>query len=363
MKYLSLQKASGLRIERRRSGVCVMRRWGSVVVICVAVAIGAACTTTSGSIGRNGDSSTRQPASSVAVRSPAGNATPTTTQRGEAFPPSGILVSERQINGEYRIGAINPDTGEYRDVRKFKSPSGITVATLGNKFWTSDIREQAEKMWSLSPDGNKLAAAMNVNNQAHAGWIGVEGKFTDVTADQSQGAFDGIVDFEPIGFDTAGRYYYLKNLATAHRLDAYIVDSTGQNPRLLGSLAPTAVLHRLTVNRDSGAVTYQDSPDCDYYSRIGNGILTTGQFQIYYASSGSCRDTGLPVLPAANTNPISQPVGNAQLNAIAFKLQNDHGPVVGSIDLYTVPLNGGAQPKLVKVTGIKISDYDLIAWN
>ncbi|MFD6101166.1 hypothetical protein ACFWFQ_00735 [Nocardia salmonicida] len=270
-----------------------------------------------------------------------------------------------RTDADYTVGVINPSTGVYRDVRRFTVGTGTTVIALGSDaVWASNVVERGEKMWPLSPDGNRLAAMRSIGNQPHAGWIDTEGRFTDMTSGQTMGAFEGYVSFEAIGFDAAGRYYYLKNLGSAKKLEAYVVDTAGGASRLLGSLNPTAVIARLTINRQSGAVTNQDSPDCSFYSRLGTGILKAEQTQITYVASGSCHDTGIRILPGANTNPIMNPVGNTAANAVAFKLRNEGGgPVYGAIDLYTVPLTGNATPQLVRITGAAVSDYELIAWN
>jgi hypothetical protein len=129
---------------------------------------------------------------------PKGSSAPDQPPGAPHIPPGILVVNVDQ----WTFGVVDPDSGTYSEVTKFKSAGTVMVPNV-----------------AASPDLTKLAVT-----STGAGWVDANGTFTSVTPAADSSA----ASTYSIGFDSAGNFYYGEevghtNLTTT--LDIYKVSA------------------------------------------------------------------------------------------------------------------------------------------
>jgi hypothetical protein len=119
------------------------------------------------------------------------------------IPPGILMVNVDQ----WTFGVVDPDSGVYSEVTKFNVSNPETSHTPDTVLVPNV---------AASPDLTKLA----VSNSGAAGWIDTSGKFTNATP---MADYSGPTIFS-IGFDSAGNFYYGKEVGRTSSVNGEILD-------------------------------------------------------------------------------------------------------------------------------------------
>jgi len=215
------------------------------------------------------------------------------------------------------IGMINPADGSYTVENTFN----IGDFARGPNEPSADSALEFHKL--LSPDRTRIMAQRKVNGDFHTGWITADGQFVDVTAATmgQRTDFSGPVSSSGLGFDGKGSFYYSVHKDGVTEVWALPPGATTGQTLIL----TTDLLTRYLFDYD-GTLQFTPADSCAMitaYSWLGDSYLHSDGKQIYLAprmseSIGGCGSGGRPLLPAANTALVSDPVASPDGKQVAF---------------------------------------------
>lgn len=326
-------------------------RTGAVLAALIAAISLSACTTSKTPEASSGTEQTTsetdapsRPTTSISATQPAPRNT-------------GIAVISNNSTG-YEVGFIDPAAGTYRKVATYFDGSGMS----------SD--SSAEEL--LSHDLSRFGVYRQVRGTIHVGWLDKSGAFTDVTPEiEPKTPFGAAPPLpKPLGFDTEGNFYFEKffsdseiDVAAGTKIEYYKLPP--------GKITGAEVLGRQsytgTSASDGGLQKYgivlrglacSSSANAAYLGSTEYVDIANDQiYRVQITDAQSCHQPtdGTPLLPGTNSSTIGGRLAvSPDGEQIAFKREN--------AELWTVPANGG-QPKQVNVSGIKLSNFDLVEWN
>ncbi|WP_327145371.1 hypothetical protein [Nocardia sp. NBC_01327] len=255
--------------------------------------------------------------------------------------------------GHMNYGFIDPSSGKYSQVASFDVSACSNTCDSGNVL-------------SASPDLKRFAFTKKVDGHDSAGWIDAGGTFTNVTPAAALGPFGGTQpDFESIGFDGAGNFYYRQ---PATPVDNYYEIPAGStsNPQAVGH----GHLGGPYLNYD-GTIVFPTA-DCGTLIWLGGPtkVIDAKDTQVYRsdvvkdpATNCFTASNRTPLLPTTNTAGISNPVSNHDGTQIAFKYLDTQG--TGQTSVYVVTVDGSSPPKKVDlptITNAQLSSMTLMKW-
>jgi hypothetical protein len=292
------------------------------------------------SFGSQANAAAPQALSGGAPRAPSG-----------AAPQTGILVATGGPGRSTQTyGFIDPNSGKYAEVASFNL---VNVGTVSGEV-------------GVSPDFMK-AAGIKQNN---VGWLDHSGNFTNVTPKDDTGAFGGNApNYNVVGFDGAGNFYYIKN--TSHAMEAYKLPA--------GSTAGAQMISSGLLTNYNGSLGYDGSMHIGCNGAIVNWLgpnnsVQSGGTQINKVAITGHDDNGCPtvdmtsatpLLPKTNTVTVTDAVGNHDGSKVAFKYLGQSSSGASETSLYIVSADGSSQPTKVNLTGLtgdQLSQMTLIKW-
>jgi hypothetical protein len=206
---------------------------------------------------------------------------------------------------------------------------------------------------AYSPDFRRLAFQVvierDTGNIKHAGWLDSNGKITDVNADAptTMGPFgggpSGLPNFEPIGFDGAGNFFYNET----HSNTAYeLAPGQTAGAKKLGEYQGTYIrmangdLYGKSYSCLAGGLGGWLSADEYVYALPPSSQIISENIKDNPDLEGGCQN-GTPLLPATNTSSVGPAVVSPDGTRVAFLGPGDDANSVG---LWTVDTTGHGQP-------------------
>jgi hypothetical protein len=230
---------------------------------------------------------------------------------------------------------------------------------------------------AASPDLTKLAISTFINGQLMAGWMDSSGTFTAVTTAAGGGAFGGNPpSYAAIGFDRAGNYYYKKNSQGALYTEVYEVPAgSTSNPQQVTTTPPGAVDHGAALNAD-GSLLFGCSNLTGNWLDPNTLVMAIApgtqiaKVAVAGREKGGCPITPanneIPLLPAANSAVVHDPVANADGTKVAFFYDDPDKVKHNFLTMYTVAADGKGQPVLVNLSepdAKKLTGATLLKWS
>jgi hypothetical protein len=247
-------------------------------------------------------------------------------------PGSGIVVVSYAEPSSPVVGFIDPSTGRFMQ--------GATLNISPQSFIPTDRGSVR-----LSPDWQRYAVTRTVGANSHAGWVDPQSKFTDVTA-------AGPGDFDAVGFDGMGNFFYRKTEKGTATLYKVLQGQSGG-----GTAVPYLPGGDDVVLKRDGAGRLVNVSSCPTFSATWvspTEYLHVSGTQIYRTNIidtpqlRNCESAvGTPLLPPNNTTPVSDPVASPDGTKVAY--------LRGGNELWTVDADGrGGAPTRVAVSGVDL---------
>ncbi|NUS43097.1 MAG: hypothetical protein HOQ24_05340 [Mycobacteriaceae bacterium] len=281
---------------------------------------------------------------------------PTSTMSYAPNLRTGILVSypsgERNgIATRQTIGFLNPDTGEFRAVREFNVDG-----------WQGELNIEL----ALAPNLDRVAITKMVGGMRHAGWVDVDGRFTDVNPQEKPDPFGEPHGFNAIGFGRNGDFYYERiNDDLLHNIYRLAAGATS-GAVMIGTNGPHALGRAWRYNDGSiaidGTMGREKDKDANCLGLLHAAWLSPST---YVEASGAqlirvttddpyCgKGDQTTLLPSDNVAEVSDPVAAPDSSRVAFTYQHS--------DLYYVAATGG-RPVKIDYPKTTLKNFHLLRW-
>jgi len=268
----------------------------------------------------------------------------------------GLLLQSLSGNA-INISTIDPSTGAVVEVASFVFPD--------------NVKGSGSSKARLAPDLTRFAALKTLDGFTHAGWLDLNGNFTDVNAGAPEpDEFGGRPDsFSPLGFDGDGNFFFAErasgSIAENHGDSGYRVFKLpkGQSTMEAAELfTADSALSPGTWDLDAAGNFQRYGTQCLGFGGEwlnGQEFVFANGTQIYKKNAAEddtrCEQAvGVPLLPQTNTSEVSNPIVSPDGSQVAFVRQG--------AELWTVSSSGAERPSRVATDFQMGRQQELIGW-